>query len=78
MKLAVARAQKLFTQASLARAAGVNRSTIHAIEADKWTPAPETVRKLCATLGVEPAEIDEFQRAIARWAEGKEPARAAP
>ena len=75
MKLGDIRAQRLYTQASLARAAGVNRGTINAIEAGKWSPALETIRKLAEVLEIDPNEVDEFREAIEKSARGKEVAR---
>ena len=75
MRLGDIRAQRLFTQASLARAAGVNRGTINAIEGGKWSPALETIRKLSEALQVDPVEVDEFREAIEKSARGKQVAR---
>jgi len=76
MKLSEARASKLFTAARLAQEAGVSRGSIYAIEAGKWLPGLETVRKLSETLKIDPLDVDEFKAAIEKTARGKEPARA--
>ena len=63
--LSVLRRQRLLSQATLAKQAGVAESTVHLIEAGKNTrPRLEVMRKLCAALGVQPTEVDEFRRAI--------------
>ena len=66
----------MLTPTKLAREANVNRGTVYAIEAGKWLPNLETVRKLSEALEVDPMEVDEFKAAIERSAQqGKGPAR---
>jgi DNA-binding XRE family transcriptional regulator len=76
MRLSEVRARKLYTPANLAQAAGVSRGHIYGVEAGRWLPSLELVRKLCDLLEVEnPEDVDEFKAAIERSARGKEPAR---
>ncbi|HZA21709.1 MAG TPA: helix-turn-helix transcriptional regulator [Dehalococcoidia bacterium] len=72
MRLAVARRTRLLTLHELAQLAGVSPKTINSIERGKSTPALSTIRKLSASLGVDPMSIDEFRAAL----EEKEPAPA--
>lgn len=46
-----------FTQRGLAEAVGTNQGTIHALECLDRGAYPKTVRKLCAALEVEPADL---------------------
>lgn len=46
------REELAFGQAELARLAGLNHSTLWAIEAGRTTPRPATLRKIAAALGV--------------------------
>ncbi len=63
--LAKLRRRRALTQAALARLAGVARSTIAYLELGIGPePSLNTVRKLAAALGVDPAEVAEFRRAI--------------
>lgn len=59
------RAKRYLSQAELATAAGISRTTIARIETGEIVPYPRTVRKLAEALGVEPAELaapEELQR----------------
>ena len=62
--LRVMRVSRLLTMRDLAKQAGVAPSTVYLIEAGRTTPRLSVVRLLAAALGVEPHEIDEFQRAL--------------
>lgn len=64
MRLAELRKTKLLTIRDLARESGVTAKTINTIELGHTTPTLSTIRKLCAVLGVEPLEVDEFREAI--------------
>jgi transcriptional regulator with XRE-family HTH domain len=64
MKLAAARRLKLWSIRELAQRAGVATRTINAIELGRTTPSLSTIRKISATLGVDPIEIDEFREAL--------------
>jgi transcriptional regulator with XRE-family HTH domain len=64
--LRAARAERLLSIRDLARAADVAPSTIFLTESGRTVPRPSVVRRIAAALEVEPAEIDEFQRAIRR------------
>ncbi len=64
MKLAEARAQKLYTVRALAIAAGVSESNLYHIEGGAWLPSLNLVRKLVEILEVRPEEVEEFQAAI--------------
>ena len=76
MKLAEARATRLFSVERLAREAGVNRATIYSIESGKRLPNLDTVRKIAETLELtDPKEVDEFREAIDRSIRGKDLAR---
>lgn len=70
--LRAARAERLLSIRDLARAANVAPSTVHLIESGRSVPRPSIVRRIAAALEVEPAEIDEFERAIRQM---QEPAR---
>jgi transcriptional regulator with XRE-family HTH domain len=58
------RLKKLLSQRDLAREASVTQKTIVDLELGRVEPHLKTMRKVAAALGVEPLEIDEFQRAI--------------
>jgi transcriptional regulator with XRE-family HTH domain len=62
--LRVMRLSRLLTIRALAQQAQVSPSTIYLIEAGRTTPSLSVMRRLAAALGVEPHEIEEFQRAI--------------
>ena len=51
------RMEKGFSQRELADRAGVQRNTVMQIENGDCTPNLETMRKLCAALGVELGEL---------------------
>jgi transcriptional regulator with XRE-family HTH domain len=57
------------SQRDLARKAGVTASTIYLIENGRTEPRLSIMRRLCDSLGVSPAEVDEFARVL-----GGEPA----
>lgn len=46
-----------FSQARLAEIAGVDRKTINRIENGHFSPALDTIVRLCVALGVDPAEF---------------------
>jgi transcriptional regulator with XRE-family HTH domain len=58
------RLSRVLSQRDLAREAKVAPKTIVDLELGRVEPHLQTMRKLAAALGVEPLEIDEFQRAI--------------
>ena len=58
------RTARLLSIRALAQQAGVAPSTVYLIEAGRTIPRFTVIRQLAATLGVEPAAIDEFQQAI--------------
>ena len=58
------RLANLLTQRELARAARVTQKTIVDLELGRVEPHQSTMRKIAAALGIEPLEIDEFQKAI--------------
>jgi transcriptional regulator with XRE-family HTH domain len=62
--LRTARAERLLSIRDLARAADVAPSTIYLIESGRSVPRPSVVRRIAAALEVQPAEIEEFRRAI--------------
>jgi transcriptional regulator with XRE-family HTH domain len=51
------RGARYMSQAELADAAAVSRTTIARIEAGEIVPYPRTVRKLAEALGVQPSEL---------------------
>ena len=59
-----ARAERMLTVRALADAAGCSPQTVHQVETGKRRPHFATVRRLSAALGVEPAQIVEFRRAL--------------
>ena len=61
-----ARLQALLSMRQLARRAGVSPTTIQLLESGQHSPQLLTIYKLSRALGIEPAEIDEFRRAMGR------------
>jgi len=59
MSLGGLRKRRSWSQEDLALGAGVDRTTVKKIEGGKARPLPETIRKLAAALGLEPAELAE-------------------
>jgi DNA-binding XRE family transcriptional regulator len=58
------RLQKMLSQRDLAREASITHKTIVDVELGRVEPHLKTMRKVAAALGVDPLDIDEFQRAI--------------
>jgi DNA-binding XRE family transcriptional regulator len=58
------RLSRMLSQRDLARQAGVTQKTIVSVELGRLEPRLKTMRKLAAALGVEPLEVEEFQKAI--------------
>ncbi len=58
------RLARALSQRDLAAQAGVAPKTIVDLELGRKEPHLKTIRKLSGALGVEPAEVDEFRRAI--------------
>ncbi len=58
------RMTRMMTIVALAAAANVAQKTISDIENGKVVPKLRTVRRLCETLGVSPAEVTEFAEAL--------------
>jgi transcriptional regulator with XRE-family HTH domain len=58
------RLSQTLSQRDLAQKAGVAPKTIVDLELGRQEPRLRTIRKLAAALGVQPHEVDEFQRAI--------------
>ena len=56
-RLTVIRAEKKLSQESLAKLAGISRTTLSNIENEKVTPDVETVAKLVAALNVPAGDI---------------------
>lgn len=54
----------MLSQRDLAREAGVTQKTIVDVELGRVEPHLKTMRKIAAALGVDPLEVDEFQKAI--------------
>lgn len=46
-----------FSQAQLAQLAGVDRKTINRIENGHFSPAMDTIVRLCTALGMTPSEL---------------------
>ena len=59
-----ARAARMLTVRSLAEAAGCSPHTVHEVETGKRVPHLAMVRRLSQALGVEPAVVAEFRRAL--------------
>jgi len=55
----------MWSQRDLAQEASVTQKTIISLELGRTEPHLKTMRKLATALGVEPLEVDEFQKAIA-------------
>ncbi|MFA5774573.1 MAG: helix-turn-helix transcriptional regulator [Ilumatobacteraceae bacterium] len=51
------RQQNELSQARLAEIAGVDRKTINRIENGHFSPALDTIVRLCVALGVKPADL---------------------
>jgi DNA-binding XRE family transcriptional regulator len=64
MRLAEVRRRHLLSTRELGQQANVARKTIMDVEAGRVTPTFATIRKLCAALGVEAMDVDEFRDAI--------------
>ena len=76
MRLSEARAEKLFAVGRFAQAVGVSRGAIYAIEAGRWLPSLDTVKRMCEVLEIEnPRDIEEFSAAIEKASHPKEVAR---
>ena len=58
------RVERLLTIRALAKQAGVAPSTIYLAENGHTIPRLSVIRRLAATLAVEPGDIDEFRQAI--------------
>lgn len=58
------RLARALSQRDLAARAGVAPKTVVDLEMGRQEPRLRTIRRLAAALGVEPAEVDEFRRAI--------------
>src|SRR5215218_5330323 len=58
------RLSRMLSQRDLAREAQVAPKTVVDLELGRIEPRLQTMRKLAAALGVEPLEVDEFQKAI--------------
>ena len=58
------RRERLLTIRSLAAAAGASPRTVLQVEHGERTPQPGTIKRLSAALGVEPAHVREFRRAM--------------
>jgi transcriptional regulator with XRE-family HTH domain len=52
------------TQRELAAAAGVTVATVSYAESGLKRPKMLTIRKICAALGVQPEDVDEFKKAL--------------
>ncbi len=74
MTLKAHRASRLLTVRALAEQADVTTKTITDIEHGRVMPQFGTMKKIAATLGVEPTEVTEFAATIERAADGKEAA----
>jgi transcriptional regulator with XRE-family HTH domain len=59
-----ARLRALLSIRQLARKAGMSPTTIYLLESGQRSPQLLTIYKLSRALDVEPAEIDEFRRAM--------------
>lgn len=58
------RLERLMSVRGLEKAAGVTQKTIIDIEHGRRVPHYGTIAKLCAALGVEPADVTEFASAL--------------
>lgn len=57
VKLQHLRKERVFSQRELARLAGLTHATVWKLENGPAEAHPRTIRKLAATLGVEPQEL---------------------
>jgi len=58
------RLRLMWSQRDLAQHANVAQKTVVDLELGRGEPRLQTMRKIAAALGVEPLDIDEFQRTI--------------
>ncbi len=58
------RRRQLLSQRDLAQQAGVSLSTIYLTENGKSRPTLKVMRAICAVLGVQPTEVNEFRAAL--------------
>ena len=58
------RLDRLLSVRELARRSGVTAKTVVDLEYGRRTPHYETMRQLCAALGVAPGEVAEFVAAL--------------
>ena len=58
------RRERLLSQTALALRAGCSVRTVVLVETGRRAPQFETIRRLAAALGVEPAEVWEFRPAM--------------
>jgi transcriptional regulator with XRE-family HTH domain len=58
------RLARALSQRDLASMAGVTQKTLIDLELGRKEPQLRTIRQVAEALGVEPAEVDEFRRAI--------------
>jgi transcriptional regulator with XRE-family HTH domain len=58
------RLARVLSQRDLAGKAGVTAKTVVDLELGRQEPRLRTIRAIAEALGVEPAEVDEFRRAI--------------
>ncbi len=64
MTLKRARMARLLTVRDLAATAGVSTHTVHEVETGKRPPRFGTIKRLSATLEVDPADVAEFRAGI--------------
>ncbi len=64
VSLRVLRLEQGLSQRDLAVKAGVTQQTVVHLELGRREPHPGTMRRVAEALGVQPAEVDEFRRAI--------------
>lgn len=58
------RTRRMLTIRGLAEVAECSPHTVHEVESGKRVPRFDTIRRLSAALGVEPADISEFRRVL--------------
>jgi transcriptional regulator with XRE-family HTH domain len=68
------RKERLMSLDDLAAAAGVSNKTIVQVELGRQLPRYRTMRRLCAALKVQPADVTEFVAALQEGAQGEEEA----
>lgn len=58
------RRHQLLSQRDLAKLAGITASTVYLVESGRTAPHFKVMRAVCAALGMQPSEVDEFRAVL--------------